>query len=291
MPSPPAQTAYTNPAELWYFNGTPLQDPHGAWNISTMGGSRFGLPVLRGQNVAVPYRAGQSWAPKYLDARTVTLTMWADGQGFGGSGGSYPSGSDPRLAFNSNIQQLRALFLTRGSTGSLQGKLQRNWYFMQGGVGTLVTATAMAEIAGSMDLTMNGRTNAAFSVDLLLADPYFYGATATASVTTSGTVTNLGEGVAGEGWPSAVNAFTVSVTSPCIVSNVSAGCSFIVAAGPSFPVTVDVLNQTVVDNAGANQVQYFSHAGSRLWMALVSGANNFGVSAGTATFTYCPPYV
>ena len=288
--NPPSQTAWSNPAELWYFNGTPLQDPHGAWNISTMGGSRFGLPVLRGQNIAVPYRAGQSYSPKFPDARTVTLTMWADGQGFGGSSGSYPSGNDPRLAFNSNIQQLRALFFSRGASGSVQGQLKRNWYFKQGGTATLVTSTAMAEIAGSMDLTMNGRTNAAFSVDLLLADPYFYGTQQSQSVVTSGSITALGEGVVGEGWPSAVNAFNVQVSAPCTVTNVTAGCSFTVASGPFFPVTVDILNQTVIDAGSANQVRYFSHAGSRLWMALVSGSNAITVSAGTATFNWCDAY-
>ena len=85
MPSlPPPRTPYGAPEELWYFQGNALQDPFGAWSISTMGGSRFGLPVLRGQNVAVPYRAGQSWQPKFPDARTVSLTMWTSGQGLGG---------------------------------------------------------------------------------------------------------------------------------------------------------------------------------------------------------------
>ena len=170
----------------------------------TFGGSRFGIPVLRGANYAVPYRAGQSWRPKYPDQRTMTLTMWLDGSG--SANHAYPA-ADARLAFNDNFQALRQQFWTRGAiTGSVQGQLQRNWYLTAGGPG-LVTSTAMAEIAGSMDLTMNGRTGAAFSVDLLLADPYFYGSLVTTAITTSGgTVTNPGEGVAGEGWSSAVHA-------------------------------------------------------------------------------------
>lgn len=292
MPSPPSQFAYNSPQEFWYWNGTPLQDANGAWNIGTMGGSRFALPVLRGQNVAVPYRAGQSWRGKYPDSRTITLTMWADGQGFGSTvGNSYPA-SDQRLAWNSNVQSLRALFFSRNASGSAQGQLQRNWYIKASGSPTLVTSTALAEIAGSMDLTMNGRTNSAFSVDLLLADPYFYGNLVTAAITSSGgVITNQGEGIAGEGWSSSVASFTVACSAATTVTNTTAGVSFTLATGPSYPVTVDILNQTVTDNAGANAVQYFSHSGSRLWMALLSGNNSITNTAGTATFKFNPPWV
>lgn len=290
MAIPPPQLPWPSPGELWYYNGVPLQDSHGAWNISTLGGSRMALPVYRGQNVAVPYRAGQSQTAKFPDARTVALTMWVDGQGFGGSGGSYPA-SDARLAWNTNWQQLRQMFFTRGTSGSVQGQLQRNWYVKQGGTATLVTSTAMAEIAGSMDLTMNSRTSSAFAVDLLLADPYFYGTQQVQAVTASGSITNLGEGVVGEGWPSAVNAFTVQVSAACTVTNTTAGVSFTISSGPAFPVTVDVLNQTVTDAGSANQVQHFSHSGSRLWMGLLNGSNAITTTAGTATFTFSPPYV
>ena len=98
--------------------------------------------------------------------------MWMDGSG---SAAGWPA-ADNRLAFNNNWQALRQAFFTRGAiSGSIQGQLQRNWYLTQG-TNKLVTSTAMAEIAGSMDLAMNGRFGAAFTVDLLLADPYFYGA-------------------------------------------------------------------------------------------------------------------
>ncbi len=285
MPAAPSQFAYNNPQEFWYYNAVPLQDPHGAWNISTLGGSRFGLPVLRGQNIPGPYRAGQSWKSKYPDARTITLTMWTDGQGLGGSGGSYPA-TDQRLAFNSNWQTLRQMFWQRNAGGSVLGQLQRNWYVYQSGSPTLVTSTALAEIAGSMDLTMNGRTNGAFSVDLLLSDPYFYGAQQSQSVSGSGTCRALGEGVVGEGFPSSVSSFTVRMTAPGTVTNTTAGTSITIGAGPSFPVTVDVLNNTVTDNGGANQIGFFSHSGSRLWFCLMPGSNTITTTAGTATVVW-----
>lgn len=291
--APPA-FAYT-PNEAWTWNSYSLNQ---SWfNISTFGGSRFGAPVLRGANYAVPYRAGQSWRPKYPDQRTMTLTMWLDGSG--SANHAYPA-ADARLAFNDNFQALRQQFWTRGAiTGSVQGMLQRKWYLTAGGPG-LVVATAMAEIAGSMDLTMNGRTGAAFSVDLLLADPYFYGGssptvgtgTVTTAVTTSGgTVTNPGDGVAGEGWSSAVSSFTITCTAPTTVTNTTAGVSFTIGSGPAFPVTVDILNMTVTDSGSVNRAANITHIGSRLWMGLLPGTNAITNTGGTSTFSFNPPYL
>jgi hypothetical protein len=284
MPIAPPIAAYL-PAETWYWNGLALSQPY--WNITTYGGSRSGIPTLRGSNIEVPYRAGQAQRAKYPDSRTISLTMWLDGSG---SAAGWPS-TDARLAFNDNWMALRRAFFTRSAGGSVQGQLQRNWWFTQSGTPQLVQATAMAEIAGSMDLSMNGRTGAAFTTDLLLADPYFYGTQQVQAVTTSGTITNLGEGVVGEGFPSPVAVFTVRCSAACTVTNTTAGVSFTLASGPSYPVTVDLLNGTVTDNAGVNQVSRLTHSGSRLWMCLLAGSNAITVSSGTATFTWCPAYI
>jgi hypothetical protein len=284
---PPPAFAYT-PNESWLWNGFALNQPY--WNISSFGGSRSGIPVLRGANYSVPYRAGQSWRPKYPDQRTITMTMWLSGAG--SANHAYPA-ADARLAFNDNWQALRQAFWTRGAiTGSLQGQLQRNWYLTTTGSPGLVTSTAMAEIAGSMDLTMSGRVGAGFSVDLLLSDPFFYSALVTAAVTTSGgTVTNSGDSVAGEGWSSAVNSFTITCTAATTVTNTTAGVGFTLSSGPSFPVTVDVLNLTVIDSGGANRAANLTHAGSRLWMGLLPGANTITNTGGTSTFRFNPSWL
>lgn len=288
MPQPPALAFPTN-AEYWYFNGTALQSSF--WNISTFGGSRFGLPTLRGQNYAVPYRAGQSWRGKYPDSRTISLTMWADGSASNGQ--AWPA-TDNRLAFNDNIQTLRALFFARNHGGSTQGSLQRNWYLTQG-TPKLVTSTALAELGGSIDLTMQSRFDAAFSVDLVLADPYFYGALQTVPVTTSGTLTNLGEGVVGEGFSSSVNTFTIAITQSCTITNTALTphvfVTYAANGTETWPVTLDILNNTAFDAAGANQISAVTHGGARMWMALVNGANTITVSGGTATFNWNPPYI
>lgn len=186
------------------------------------------------------------------------------------------------------------MFWTRGPGGSQQGQLTRNWYLTVGGSPVMVQSTAMAEIAGSMDPTMNGRLSAAFSVDLLLSDPYFYGGQVTQAVTTAGgTVVNPGEGVAGEGFASAVNSFTVKITAPATVTNTTCGVAFTHSgAGVQlWPVTVDVLRYTATDAAGNNVVGGLTHAGSRMWMALPNGSNAVTVSAGTATFQFAPPWI
>jgi hypothetical protein len=286
---PQAPVAAYSPTEFWYWNGMPLQTSY--YNIATFGGSRFGVPTGRGQDYEVPYRAGQLWRPKYPDERTITLNMWTDSQMSANQ--AYPA-ADPRRAFNDNWQALRAAFFTRGPQGGLQGQLQRNWWWTLNGTPTMVTSTAMAEIAGSMDPSMNGRTSAAFSVDLLLNDPFFYGALRTQAVTAAGgTIVANGEGVVGEGFPSAVNAFTISLSAAATVTNTTAGVSFThngtgVAA---YPVVVDVLRYTAVDNAGNNVVGGITHAGSRMWQCLVSGSNVITVSAGTATWAWHDAYI
>jgi hypothetical protein len=287
MPSAPVG-AYS-PNEIWYFNGVPLSTSY--YNVATFGGSRAGVPTLRGQDYQVPYRAGQLWRSKYPDERTITLTMWTDSQMSANQ--SYPAG-DPRRAFNDNWQALRALFFKRGAQGQVQSQLQRNWYWTLNGTPTMVQSTAMAELAGSMDPTMNGRTSAAFSVDLLLSDPYFYGGARTQAVTTAGaTINAYGEGVVGEGFASAVNSFTVTITAATTVTNTTAGVSLTHSGAgvAAYPVTIDILRYTAVDAAGNNCVGGLSHVGSRMWQCLLSGANVITNTAGTATFAWNDAYV
>lgn len=280
----PDPTSAFAPAETWFWNGLALSQPF--WNITTFGGARYNLPTLRGQNYQVPYRAGQLNRQKFPDQRTVTLNMWVDGS----KSSDGTAVGDPRLNFNNKWQQLRQALWTRNATGSVQGQLGRHWFITQSGVSMAVPATAMAEIAGSMDPVMNGRLSAVASLDFLLSDPYFYGVVQSNAISGSGVITNPGEGVAGEGFASAVNQFTVTITNPCTVTNSTAGVSFTYAGGGSFPITIDVLNDTAIDNAGVNQVGNITHAGARLWMCLLNGDNAIACSAGIATFNWNPPY-
>ncbi len=234
------------------------------------------------------------WRSKYPNARTVTLVMWVAGI----DQASGNPATDQRLAWNDNWNAIRKSFWSQGISGSQQGTLVRKWYITQGSP-QMITASALAEVAGSMEPTMTGRTRATFSVDLLLSDPMFYGAqqTQTLAYNTPATVTNLGEGVVGQGLAS---AFTVKLNGPLtnpVLTNSTAGVSVtynaVIASGHY--VTLDILNYTAVDDAAVNQVQYVGHAGSRMWSCLLPGANTMALTAdsgsGTAVLQWQPPYL
>lgn len=259
-----------------------------------MGGSRFAVPLLRGSDVELPYRAGKQWRPKMPDSRVVTLLMWTAGidQNTG------QPATDQRLAFNDNVRQLRSLFTTMGVSGSAQGTLTRKWYLTTGGPG-IVTASALCELGGALELTMNGRTGASFSVDLLLSDPYFYGSTLTptALVKDAATaVSNPGDSPVGMG----TGPFTVTLNGPLtnpVLTNQTYGVSLTytgtITSGHF--VTFSIPDFTAVDDFGANQIALVSHLGARYWMLLMPGSNTLKLTAssgsGTAALSYQPPYV
>ena len=232
--------------------------------------------------------------------------------------------ADQILAFNNNFAQLRSLFWTQGNLGSALGFLTRRWYLTQNGVTGIVAATAQAEIAGTMQPTMAGRTKADFTVDLLLADPYFYGAPLSTVVPANGAVsqiTNLGDGAIGFGQApgNGGQAFTITLTGPLTLpltlSNVSAGVSVTLGtgslAGGSISnnvlpaghfITLDVLSYTAYDDTGFSCLGRVAHAGARPWMLLLPlGANGFvnqlvlttgsGGDTGRAALSYSPPYL
>jgi hypothetical protein len=259
--------------EYWSFNGSTLNSQW--WNITTFGGSRQDLPLLRGQNYAIAYRAGQMWRQKMFDQRTVSLAMWTAGinQTTG-----IPSANQP-LDFTTNFYQMRRLFTQQGVGGSLLGSLTRRWQEYVNGVSTLVTATALAEIAGNMSPTMSGRTRADFTVDLLLADPYFYGPAVTAGPIVLGTpyvLTNYGDAVIGYGQAQGNGGvpFKITLVGPLTnptLTNVAAGVSWTlnttIPSGTT--VTLDVLAYTAFDQAGNSYLGNMTHKGARPWMVLM----------------------
>jgi hypothetical protein len=272
-------------------------------NIKTLGGSRFAVPVLRGTDYEIPFRAGSSWRAKYPGPRTITLVMWTAGidQTTG-----HPA-TDQFTQWSQNWQKIRQMFYARGAQGSLQSKLTRRWYVGYQGAGpAIVQATAMAEIASDLAPSMTGRTRNDFTTDLLLADPYFYGParTATLAYNVSQDITSNGEGVVGEGWPSAVSSFTIvlngPLTTPKILNStegVAVQYNGTIASGHT--VTLDILRNTAVSDAGANVVAGVSHYGARMWMALTGGENPHnsliltstnGADTGTAVLSWMDAY-
>lgn len=282
--------------EYWTFNGTSLNQNW--WNIQTFGGSRFSAPVLRGANYTIPFQTGQVQRPKFADSRVITLLMWT--AGIDQTTGN-PDPTNQMLAFNNNYQQLRALFWNMVANGSAQSDLVRQWYVTQSGSPTLVSATAQAEIAGTMEPTMTGRTRADMSVDLLLADPYFYGTqqTHTFSRNSAANLTNLGEGSAGEASQGYLTVtFNGVLTNPTLTNSTSGiSCSWTGSIGSGHYVTFDCVNFLATDDGGNNQIGGVTHAGARRWMVLESGVSSLeltstgGSDNGTCTVAWQPPYL
>ena len=144
----------------WDFNGVPLQTY--AWNVETWGPEREGVIPLRGENVKIPHTPGALWVPKMPDSRVIPLAMWVIG--------SNPDGTiRDRDVWESNWRALRRLFWQPRR----QFQLTKRW---RNDNGELVTATALAQYSGGMqpEATVD-LDHAVFTVDLLLADPWFYG--------------------------------------------------------------------------------------------------------------------
>src|SRR3954462_3822869 len=88
------------------------------------------------------------------------------------------------IQFNDNWRALQQLFWSPNE----QLTVTRRWW-QNPNAPVLRTASALCELAGTMDPTMTGRTRADFAVDLLLSDPYFYGPAIETTIPTTGTVT------------------------------------------------------------------------------------------------------
>jgi hypothetical protein len=297
-----------NTDEYWEIEGHSLHQ-HG-WSVATIGGSRFALPPRRGENQMMPYRPGTVWRPKVADARTLNLVMWVTGQYNLADG--LPA-ADHRVAWNDSWDYLRRLVW---KVEGRQFLLTRRWKLTVGGHPTIVTADARAELAGTMDPTMTGRHRADFQMDLLLADPYFYGRanpTVAWSATEVALTVNLqsdpvntrdvytafnpGYDLAGYG------SLEIDLIGPLknpVVLNASPEPDMWVRFGATIDAGVtirlsvpDFLAYQVSNNH--NYIGRISHSGARHWMGLVPGANYLTLltdeGTGSAVVRYQPPYV
>lgn len=263
----------------WDVEGTALQTF--AYNIESWGASRETPPPPRGANVIVQGRPGQQYQPKMPDSRIITLSMWVIGSN---PDGSMPSDGNMRALFEYNYKMLRALL----SNPYRQFQLTKR--FKEYGSATVVSATALAEFSGGLDLQMTGELRGIFTVDLLLADPYFY-ETAVTSPALTATPTPY--------------TLTGDARSYRVTANIAGARTNpqIQIATPKFSVWAQ-LNDTILGGETANMDSYamkalhntsvvsskVSHAGSPMWLFVEPGVNNFSVTstsgAGAVTLSY-----
>src|SRR6266566_7984494 len=159
-------TVITTTDELWSIDSVPLNTY--AYNIATIGGSRFDLPPLRGSDMTFAYRPGQIWRPKVADARVITLAMWVAGVDPATRGA--PGAHGPEQSWRDNWNMLRRLIWAP----KRQKQLTRLWKLTDPstGVPTLVEGIARIQTAASAfstTPTMTGPARADFAIDFTLA--------------------------------------------------------------------------------------------------------------------------
>lgn len=184
LPTPQVTTT----PEYWEVEGVSLQTF--AYNIVSWGsGGRQAPPNLRGNDITIPGRVGDLWRPKVPQSRKITLGMWVQGAN---PDGSPPSSMSQMQQFEQNWMMLRRLLWNPYR----QFTLTKRVYVpavMQGDAivpDSYVPVSAQAQFVGGLDPSVIGHGGAAqFTVDLQLADPFFYGA----PISVSNSFTTLGD--------------------------------------------------------------------------------------------------
>lgn len=146
--------------EFWDVDGVGLNTF--AWNLSTFDG-RSGIPLLKGDNIVSGDRPGAKWRRKPADQRTITLAMWVQGVNLQG----HPV-NDMREVFNANHRAIKKMFAVFDRQIVLTRRLRLP------PPDDNVVLTALVEPASNLDVTMQGPAHATMTIDLLMADPFWY---------------------------------------------------------------------------------------------------------------------
>lgn len=280
----------TNPSttgEDFLVDGTSLMTY--AYAIQTLAG-RERLPPKIGDNIRIPYRHGRIWKPKTYDQQLITLGMWVRGVT---TAGVVPSQGE-RAQFNTNLRSLKRLF---GPTGR-QLALQRTMLYVTG----METHNAQGEVASGaasaaneMDLVPATIRFGTFTVDIVMADPWWYGPQQV--ITMPATINNPGDVEA----TNLLLAFNGPLTNPMLTNtsvspNIAVWYTGTIPTGQS--VNLDTSAFTAKDGAGNSIIGGVSHIGSLRWMLLEPGNNVItltnqaggSVGTGSVSLTYSPPY-
>ncbi|MDQ3028894.1 MAG: phage tail family protein [Actinomycetota bacterium] len=277
--------------EFWDVQWTDGQwyNLHGySYHVESIYGARTNVPSLRGSNVAVYGRPGQLHQPKIADQRTVTLNGWVSN--VDGADNPYDSENCDR-GLNTNWRMIRRLLWRENGA---QFPLRRRWYDEEG---VLVSAVAMAEYSGGLDLSEHVIEAGAWTCDLTLADPYFYGPeeNATLALNVPQLLFNLGDVVASD-----IVIVLRDQLQNAEVRNLTADPDVWVRLGSAVAggdsVTLDVAQFTARRTSdGANLIGAVTRSGARPWFVLSPGGNSVQLTAssgsGTADLTWQPAYL
>lgn len=145
----------------WTANGLNLNTY--AWAVRTAGGRRYIPATKRGEDQVIPFANGRRHMPKTRESMLLTLPMWVLPLNQDGT-------TDGSRTYEEKIHDNWNLLLSKLDTDG-QFDLVKRWYVG----GEVRQATARAELVGGMIPEVEGAYKWNFDVELLLADPYFYG--------------------------------------------------------------------------------------------------------------------
>lgn len=302
----------TNPSTLgedFVVNGTSLYTL--AYNVWTLAG-RENIPPVVGSNVDIPYRDGSIWIPKTFDQRLVTLGMWVKGTDVDGNlpdGFATPEEA-ARAQFNSNLRTLKRLLTPR-----VQLPVSRTLRFLTGiethtGKGEFYNPSSGGFTAGGggmgtdvMDFVPVTSWYGTFTIDMVMADPWWYGTSLITETLSSGTPTRTFTNPGDVYNDHPVVKLIGPLNSGVQLSNITPGMPeldlwYNAAVASGDVITIDCGAYTATDSGGVSVVGNLMHAGSTKWMAIWEGSNEIAISihgggavgAGSIEVDFYPPY-
>lgn len=254
--------------EYWEVDGVALNTL--ARNIETWGGSRLAPPPMRGSDQRIPLRPGDKWRKKLADSRTITFGMWVQGCD---DDGIVPA--DSHAEFNQNWSELRRLMWKSYRQVALVKRERRP--------SGLITATASAQFYGGLEPGMLDPASAKFTVDMHLADPYFYMADVVEdAITDTATITPDSDDVERK------LTLAFSGGGPYTLTNAATGRELTV--DNTGAIDVDCWNFTAI-KAGVSVGGDLSVTGDddeAFWMTLIPEDNDLTVTGGQVVITRKP---
>jgi len=265
--------------ETWAIDGVPLLTL--ASDVQRVDAAL--VPPLRGEDRQYAFRPGREFRPRVADSRSITLGLWLIGQD-----GTGTTVADYMANYAGAERKLRRLLRPGGGT---EFEIAKTW------TDDLGTHTATGRgIAGSIERQRAGRHAGKVTVDIGMADPFFYG-TPIAVPLAAGAATAV-DNPGDEATTAAAVTFTGPLSNPTLTNStltpdvwVKAGTDL--ATGDSL--TLDVQATSIVRASdSANLIGSLTHSGARAWFALGRGSNTVTLSAdggaGSAVLTYQPVY-
>ena len=239
-------------------------------------------PGFRSTNFEVAYLQGTSWKTKQIPEVVRSLGFTIDSCD---DDGDYPAGRLNRIAqLNSNMRELFALFARENA----EVEIERDVLISDGAGGhSLETWTGRAQAAASFvpQRPEDFDDYITVGIDLLFADPVWYGEEITQTITGTEVLNNPGEidatNMLLEFSGGSDYRLTNSSTSPEDVW---------VEIDRSGSIVIDVRAGTAVKDGTTNVIGWLAHDGARQFMRLIPGDNTLTLTGGgSVDVTFSPP--